>query len=171
MNNTQADGKIVGGAEAEYGLYPFAVSLKIRTVSRFYHHHPRHQGYHHHHHHSHHFLRRYLHFCGGAAITTSAVLTAAHCIAVGITITITIIIPLSKWLLIRDDSRFGEETSLSHLATTTSAKTAALRSWSGWVHHHCHCHLWEDFPHLLHNFTALPGERGHISPKLWGQQL
>ena len=30
----QADGKIVGGAEAEFGLYPFAVSLKIKTVSR-----------------------------------------------------------------------------------------------------------------------------------------
>ena len=30
----QADGKIVGGAEAELGLYPFAVSLKTKTVSR-----------------------------------------------------------------------------------------------------------------------------------------
>jgi len=50
-------GKIVGGTNATQGMFPFVASLKIKN------------------------LNRYMHFCGGAAISTSHILTAAHCVA------------------------------------------------------------------------------------------
>jgi len=49
--------KIVNGDEAYEGQFPFVASLKIKN------------------------LNRYMHFCGGSAISTSHILTAAHCVA------------------------------------------------------------------------------------------
>jgi len=49
--------KIVGGSKAYEGQFPFAASLKIKN------------------------LNRYMHFCGGAAISSEHILTAAHCVA------------------------------------------------------------------------------------------
>jgi len=49
--------KIVNGLPASPGEFPFVASLKIKNINR------------------------YMHFCGGAAISTSHILTAAHCVA------------------------------------------------------------------------------------------
>jgi len=48
--------KIVNGTLSSEGQFPFIVSLKIKNYNR------------------------YQHFCGGSAITTSHILTAAHCV-------------------------------------------------------------------------------------------
>lgn len=51
--------KIVGGQNASRGQFPFSVSLRLRLYSS----------------------SVDIHFCGGVAISTNAVLTAAHCVA------------------------------------------------------------------------------------------
>merc|ERR1711876_145026 len=53
---TEPSSKIVGGVAAYEGQFPFIVSLKIYN------------------------FHRYLHFCGGSAISTSHIITAAHCV-------------------------------------------------------------------------------------------
>jgi len=50
------EAKIVNGRPAYEGQFPFVASLKIRNINR------------------------YMHFCGGSAISTSHILTAAHCV-------------------------------------------------------------------------------------------
>merc|ERR1712217_935065 len=53
---SEPSSKIVGGVTAHEGQFPFIVSLKIYN------------------------FHRYLHFCGGSAISTSHIITAAHCV-------------------------------------------------------------------------------------------
>merc|ERR1712217_687493 len=55
---SEPSSKIVGGVTAHEGQFPFIVSLKIYN------------------------FHRYLHFCGGSAISTSHIITAAHCVDV-----------------------------------------------------------------------------------------
>jgi len=52
------EAKIVNGRPAYEGQFPFVASLKIRNINR------------------------YMHFCGGSAISTLHILTAAHCVVV-----------------------------------------------------------------------------------------
>jgi len=52
--------KIVGGKKAHRGQFPFAVSLRLRMYTS---------------------NPVDIHFCGGVAVSTKAVLTAAHCVA------------------------------------------------------------------------------------------